>query len=147
MRPWRLSLFARADDDVGDSTAAPAGAGRRTRGDVRQCVWAVPRPRGSRRSGSALVPMTRDANEVLAIVREGIGQMPPISTREVTDEQVVHIVDSDRLNVADEPRSGAWLVRTAFTLPQFPTEWHSRLASSPGVTMRTTGRRPTVWRR
>jgi mono/diheme cytochrome c family protein len=37
--------------------------------------------------------MTRDANGVLAIVREGIGQMPPISTREVSDEQVVQIVE------------------------------------------------------
>src|SRR5204863_8562077 len=47
------------------------------------------------RGGSApnLVPMTGDTNGVLAIVREGIGQMPPISTGEVSDEQVVQIVE------------------------------------------------------
>jgi mono/diheme cytochrome c family protein len=39
------------------------------------------------------VPMTRTANEVLAIVREGIGQMPQVSTRELSDQQVLQIVD------------------------------------------------------
>ncbi len=33
-----------------------------------------------------------DADYVLAIVREGFGQMPPISTRELTDDQVRDIV-------------------------------------------------------
>jgi mono/diheme cytochrome c family protein len=41
----------------------------------------------------ALVPMTRSANEVLAIVREGIGQMPPVSPRELSDADVGQIVD------------------------------------------------------
>jgi mono/diheme cytochrome c family protein len=41
----------------------------------------------------ALVPMTRTANEVLAIVREGIGQMPQVSTRELSDQQVLQIVE------------------------------------------------------
>jgi quinoprotein glucose dehydrogenase len=40
-----------------------------------------------------LVPMTRGADEVLAIVREGNGQMAPISAREVTDDQVRQIVE------------------------------------------------------
>lgn len=35
-----------------------------------------------------LVPLDYDADYVLAIVREGYGQMPPISTRELTDDQV-----------------------------------------------------------
>jgi len=37
--------------------------------------------------------MARDTAEVLGIVREGIGQMPPISTREVSDEEVNRIVE------------------------------------------------------
>jgi mono/diheme cytochrome c family protein len=37
--------------------------------------------------------MMRTANEVLAIVREGIGQMPQVSRRELTDAQVLAIVD------------------------------------------------------
>jgi mono/diheme cytochrome c family protein len=41
----------------------------------------------------SLVPMNRGVEEVLAIVREGNGQMPPISTREVTDEQVRQIFE------------------------------------------------------
>jgi quinoprotein glucose dehydrogenase len=41
----------------------------------------------------ALVPMTRGADEVLAIVREGNGSMAPISSREVSDEQVRQIVE------------------------------------------------------
>jgi quinoprotein glucose dehydrogenase len=47
------------------------------------------------RSGIAppLVPMTRSSNEVLAIVREGVGQMPQISARELTDEAVRQVVD------------------------------------------------------
>ena len=37
--------------------------------------------------------MDRGVDEVLAIVREGNGQMPPMSMREVTDEQVRQIVE------------------------------------------------------
>ena len=39
-----------------------------------------------------LVGGALDADYVLAIVREGFGQMPPISTRELTDDQVRDIV-------------------------------------------------------
>ena len=41
----------------------------------------------------ALVPMTREPAEVLAIVRDGLGQMPPVSTRELSDEDVTRIVE------------------------------------------------------
>jgi mono/diheme cytochrome c family protein len=43
--------------------------------------------------GPALVPMTREPAEVLAIVRDGLGQMPPVSTRELSDEDVTRIVE------------------------------------------------------
>jgi mono/diheme cytochrome c family protein len=41
----------------------------------------------------ALVPMTKDVLEVMGIVREGLGQMPPISTRELSDEEIARIVE------------------------------------------------------
>ena len=41
----------------------------------------------------ALVPMTKEVAEVLAIVREGLGQMPPVSSRELTDQQIAGIVE------------------------------------------------------
>ena len=34
-----------------------------------------------------LVPLGFDADYVLAVVREGYGQMPPISTRELSDDE------------------------------------------------------------
>jgi quinoprotein glucose dehydrogenase len=45
-------------------------------------------PAGTGGFAPSLVPMTRSAAEVLAIVREGIGQMPPVSAGELTDEEV-----------------------------------------------------------
>jgi mono/diheme cytochrome c family protein len=39
-----------------------------------------------------LVPFSREYDEVLGIVREGAGQMPPISARELPDEGVADIV-------------------------------------------------------
>lgn len=44
-------------------------------------------------SAPRLVPFARDVDEVLGIVREGVGQMPPISAREVSDEAVGQIVE------------------------------------------------------
>ena len=38
--------------------------------------------------GPPLVPFTFDADYVLAVVREGYGQMPPISARELSDDDV-----------------------------------------------------------
>jgi hypothetical protein len=37
--------------------------------------------------------MTKSAAEVLAIVREGVGQMPPVSATELTDQEVAGIVE------------------------------------------------------
>ena len=39
-----------------------------------------------------LVPLGYDAEYVLAVVREGYSQMPPISTRELTDDEVRQVV-------------------------------------------------------
>ncbi len=40
----------------------------------------------------ALVPLGYDAEYVLAVVREGYSQMPPISTRELSDDEVREVV-------------------------------------------------------
>ena len=39
-----------------------------------------------------LVPLGFDAEYVLAVVREGYGQMPPISQRELSDDDVRQVV-------------------------------------------------------
>jgi mono/diheme cytochrome c family protein len=50
-----------------------------------------PEARGD--AGPRLVPFSRGYEESLAIVREGYGQMPPISTRELSDDDVARIVE------------------------------------------------------
>ena len=49
-----------------------------------------PEARGD--AGPRLVPFTREYEELLGIVREGTGQMPPISARQLPDEGVAQIV-------------------------------------------------------
>jgi mono/diheme cytochrome c family protein len=49
-------------------------------------------PEGRGDAGPRLVPFTREYNELLGIVREGTGQMPPISARQLPDEGVAQIV-------------------------------------------------------
>ena len=48
-----------------------------------------PEARGD--AGPRLVPFSREYEELLGIVREGVGQMPPISARELQDESVAQI--------------------------------------------------------
>jgi mono/diheme cytochrome c family protein len=49
--------------------------------------------RGDAGPGPSLVPMDRDYKEVLSIVREGIGEMPPIAKERLSDEEVKQIVE------------------------------------------------------
>jgi mono/diheme cytochrome c family protein len=49
-----------------------------------------PEARGD--AGPRLVPFSREYEELLGIVREGTGQMPPISARELPDKGVAEIV-------------------------------------------------------
>jgi mono/diheme cytochrome c family protein len=49
-----------------------------------------PEARGD--AGPRLVPFTREYEELLGIVREGQGQMPPISVRQLPDEGVAQIL-------------------------------------------------------
>ena len=50
-------------------------------------------PEGRGDLAPPLVPFAWDADYVLAVVHEGYGQMPPISTRELTDEEVLQVVE------------------------------------------------------
>jgi mono/diheme cytochrome c family protein len=48
---------------------------------------------GGGAEGPALVPMVRETEELLAIIREGRGEMPPMSARDVSDEHVSRIAE------------------------------------------------------
>ena len=50
-------------------------------------------PEGRGDAGPSLVPLDKDYDEVLAMVREGGGQMPPISAERVSDDEVKQIVE------------------------------------------------------
>ena len=67
----------------------PTRSGAAAYGDVCQACHG---PDGQGGLGPPLVPMTKSVREVLAIVREGIGQMPPVSSAETSDADVAAIV-------------------------------------------------------
>ena len=69
--------------------ADPVRAGQTAFGRVCQRCHGV-EARGD--DGPRLIPFSREYDELLGIVREGAGQMPPISTRELTDENVAQIL-------------------------------------------------------
>jgi mono/diheme cytochrome c family protein len=74
-----LSIGVKAQEDVGKAAFARVCQvchGSEGRGDA----------------GPSLVPLDKALDEVLAIVREGVGQMPPISAERVSDEDVTRIV-------------------------------------------------------
>ena len=50
-------------------------------------------PEGRGDGAPRLVPFDRSYEEVLAIVRDGRGDMPPISERRVSDDEVKQIVE------------------------------------------------------
>ena len=70
----------------------------------------------------ALVPGSFDADYVLAVVREGYGQMPPISRRELTDDQVRQVVGYlDSLNAGGGAGGGgAAAAQSAYDGPRTP---------------------------
>lgn len=43
-------------------------------------------------AGPTLVPFERDVEDVIPIVREGTGQMPPISEERISDEAIAQVV-------------------------------------------------------
>ena len=76
------------------STAAPAAAVQDHPGaEPYQRVCQLCHGAGGRGDiAPGLVPLGYDAEYVLAVVREGYSQMPPISTRELTDDEVRQVV-------------------------------------------------------
>ena len=70
-------------------------------------------PEGRGDAAPPLVPVAYEVDYILAIVREGYGEMPPISTRELSDDQVRRVVeyleiltrDPQRDQAKDEPRT------------------------------------------
>ena len=48
-------------------------------------------PEGTGNAGPALVPFSMEAEELLTRVREGGGEMPPISANRVSDDEVTQI--------------------------------------------------------
>ena len=72
-----------------DAASAQEHPGARSYARVCQACHG---PQGQGDLAPALVPMPWETNYVLAIVREGYGQMPPISTRELDDQEVAQAV-------------------------------------------------------
>jgi mono/diheme cytochrome c family protein len=50
-------------------------------------------PEGRGDGAPRLVPFGRSYDELLAIIRDGSGQMPPISDRRLTNEEVAEIIE------------------------------------------------------
>ena len=71
--------------------AVPAAAGAQEHPGAepyRQVCLLCHGPAGRGDAGPALVPFGFDAEHVLTVVREGYGQMPPLSRREIDDDAV-----------------------------------------------------------
>ncbi len=64
-------------------------------------------PEGRGDAAPPLVPLAYEVDYILAIVREGYGKMPPISTRELSDEQVRRVVEYLEILTRDPQRDQA----------------------------------------
>ena len=73
-----------------DAASAQEHPGARSYAKVCQACHG---PQGQGDLAPPLVPMPWETNYVMAIVREGYGQMPPISTRELDDQEVAQAVE------------------------------------------------------
>jgi quinoprotein glucose dehydrogenase len=87
---FALDASARTSASTAPPTAPQARSGAEAFRSVCQPCHG---PDGRGGVGPTLVPMTREAAEVLAIVREGLGEMPPVSSQELSDQQVAGIVE------------------------------------------------------
>lgn len=64
-------------------------------------------PAGRGDAAPALVPFGFDAEHVLTVVREGYGQMPPLSRREIDDDAVRRVAGYLEALTAAEADAGA----------------------------------------
>lgn len=103
--------------------AAPAAAQNHPGSVPYQQVCQACHGEGARGNiAPALVPGSFDADYVLAVVREGYGQMPPISRRELTDDQVRQVVGYlDSLNAGGGAGGGgAAAAQSTYDGPRTP---------------------------
>lgn len=82
--PARATAGSTAAPGLGDE--APAAAYARVCGGCHG-------PEGQRGFAPALVPLARSGDQVLSIVREGVGQMPPVSSQELSDATLRRVVE------------------------------------------------------
>ena len=89
-------------------------------------------PEGAGGLAPALAPLSYDADYVLAIVREGYGQMPPISARELSDEEVAQATEYLRAPgaVAEASAPAAAQEETAAEHPDLSGIWQAVNAAS-----------------
>ena len=78
-------------DERGNAPAPPQGALPSGQAPFDRVCKTCHGPEARGDAGPRLVPFSRDDEELLGIVREGIGQMPPISARELQNESVAQI--------------------------------------------------------
>ncbi len=94
--PWKTTMrLATACCLVGLLAAAPAAGAQEHPGQAayEKVCATCHGPEGAGGLAPALAPLSYDADYVLAIVREGYGQMPPISARELSDEEVAQATE------------------------------------------------------
>ena len=94
---WALALIASA---VALTAAHPPPVAQDAKGSTSSGQAAFDRvchichgPEGRGDGAPRLVPFDRSYEELLAIVRDGRGEMPPISERRLKDEEVAQIVE------------------------------------------------------
>ena len=94
---WALALIASA---VALTAAHPPSPGQDANASKSSGQAAFDRvchichgPEGRGDGAPRLVPFDRSYEELLAIVRDGRGEMPPISERRLKDEEVAQIIE------------------------------------------------------
>jgi mono/diheme cytochrome c family protein len=88
-RHIRTTASARGTPERRDADSGTLVSGEASYANVCQACHG---PQGQGASAPALVPMTKEPDEVLGIVREGFRQMPPVSSQELGDDQVGRIL-------------------------------------------------------
>jgi mono/diheme cytochrome c family protein len=80
-------------------------------------------------AGPSLVPFEMEYEELLAKVREGGGQMPPISEQTVSDREVAQIREYLKsLTTSDGSKNGAWLAAPGLRTLRTPEEIRKELS-------------------
>jgi quinoprotein glucose dehydrogenase len=92
-RPTTTTRAPAAPVPAGSNAAAAAAQARSGEEAFRAVCQSCHGVSGRGGIAPPLVPLSRGADEVTAIVREGTGQMPPVSSTELSDAEVTRIVE------------------------------------------------------